>query len=76
MANTTTDQDETDQELREAFQMLDIGDKGHISTKELGRVMSKLGVDLTDEEISGMIKEADFDGDGFINYEGKLKTTT
>ena len=56
--------------------MLDIGDKGHISTKELGRVMSKLGVDLTDEEISGMIKEADFDGDGFINYEGELKTTT
>ena len=72
MANTTTDEDEAAAELREAFQMLDIGDRGHISATELGRVMSKLGVDLTEEEISGMIKEADFDGDGFINYDGEV----
>ena len=34
--------------------------------------MSNLGEKLTDEEVEEMIKEADIDGDGMINYDGKL----
>ena len=32
--------------------------------------MLNLGEKLTDEEINDMIREADSDGDGMINFEG------
>lgn len=32
--------------------------------------MTNLGEKLTDEEVEDMIKEADLDGDGLVNYEG------
>lgn len=33
--------------------------------------MTNLGEKLTDEEVQEMIKEADLDGDGLVNYNGK-----
>ena len=35
--------------------------------------MANLGEHLTDEELEEMIKEADMDGDGKINYEGMIR---
>ena len=43
---------------------------GYISAAELRHVMTNLGEKLTDEEVDEMIREADIDGDGQINYEG------
>ena len=43
---------------------------GFISAAELRHVMTNLGEKLTDEEVDEMIREADIDGDGQINYEG------
>lgn len=35
--------------------------------------MTNLGEKLSEEEVEDMIKEADIDGDGMVNYNGKLK---
>ena len=37
---------------------------------ELRNVMTSLGEKLTEEEVSEMMREADLDGDGFIDFEG------
>lgn len=42
-----------------------------ISSNELRHVMTSLGERLSEEEVDDMIKEADLDGDGMVNYEGK-----
>ncbi len=51
--------------------MFDKDGNGFISAAELRHVMTNLGEKLTDDEVDDMIREADLDGDGQINYEGK-----
>ncbi|TVU45101.1 hypothetical protein EJB05_04574, partial [Eragrostis curvula] len=53
-----------DEELKEAFEVLDKDQNGFISPTELRTVMVSLGEKMTDEEVEQMIKEADTDGDG------------
>jgi Ca2+-binding EF-hand superfamily protein len=60
---------DTEEELSEAFRVLDRDTNGYISSHELKHVMLALGEKVTDEEVDEMIKEADIDGDGFINYQ-------
>ena len=35
------------------------------------QVMKKLGENLSDADVEQMIREADIDGDGQINYDGQ-----
>uniref|UniRef100_A0A8C4NMR1 Calmodulin 2 n=1 Tax=Eptatretus burgeri TaxID=7764 RepID=A0A8C4NMR1_EPTBU len=69
-----------EEEVREAFRLnvflhyvrgwcLDRMGIGFISAAELRHVMTNLGEKLTDEEVDEMIREADIDGDGQVNYE-------
>jgi calmodulin len=58
-----------EQHLREMFELYDDDGSGGIDQHELRSLMAQLGVDLTDEELSAMIAEADADGDGDIDYE-------
>jgi len=60
---------DSDEELREAFKVFDKDQNGYISAAELRHVMINLGEKLTEEEVQLMIKEADTDGDGQVNYE-------
>merc|ERR1712094_122908 len=60
---------DTEEELVEAFKVFDRDGNGFISAAELRHVMTNLGEKLTDEEVDEMIREADVDGDGQINYE-------
>jgi calmodulin len=69
MAHSQTD--DADGDLREAFSVFDKDNSGKISAAELRHVMTNLGEKLTDEEVDEMIREADIDGDGQVNFEGK-----
>jgi len=42
----------------------------HISVAELRHVMTNLPEKLTVADVDEMIREADLDGDGTVNYEG------
>ena len=70
MARKMKDTD-TEEELREAFRVFDKDGNGFISAAELRHVMTNLGEKLTDEEVDEMIREADTDGDGQVNYDGQ-----
>lgn len=72
MARKMKDTD-SEEEIREAFRVFDKDGNGFISAAELRHVMTNLGEKLTDEEVDEMIREADIDGDGQVNYEGKRK---
>lgn len=61
---------DTEAELREAFAVFDKDGDGFIGATELQSVMSQLGENLTLEDVHSMIREADQDGDGRINYKG------
>lgn len=51
--------------------MFDKNNDGMISSVELRHVMTNLGERLSEEEVDDMIREADLDGDGMVNYDGK-----
>lgn len=55
--------------------MFDKDKDGLISSSELRHVMTNLGERLSEEEVDDMIKEADLDGDGMVNYEGRCTRT-
>ena len=64
-----------EQELREAFRVFDKNGDGFISAEELRIVMTSLGERLTDKEVDDMLKEADSNNDGKIDYSGELINT-
>ena len=67
MARKMRDTDSED-EIREAFKVFDRDNNGFISAAELRHVMTSIGEKLTDDEVDEMIREADQDGDGRIDF--------
>ncbi|XP_038907158.1 calmodulin-2/4-like [Benincasa hispida] len=63
-------EEETEEKLKEAFKVFDKNQDGYISANELSHVclMLNLGEKLTDEEVLQMIRDADLDGDGQVDY--------
>ena len=64
----TEDKDKA-QELREAFTVMDTDGDGSISGEDLGKVLSQLGICVTEEEIQEMIRVADKTGEGKVNID-------
>ncbi|CAI9098832.1 OLC1v1035552C1 [Oldenlandia corymbosa var. corymbosa] len=59
----------SEEELIKSFEEFDKGKKGFISAADLRHVMTTYGDTLTDEEADEMIKEADPDDTGIIDYK-------
>lgn len=64
--------DEVKMELKKAFQVFDLNKDGFISRAELQSVLTKMGETLTEKEVDEMMEKADKNGDGKIDYDGKL----
>jgi len=57
-------------ELQESFRVFDKGGDGFICTSELRQVLVNLGESLSDDELEAMLREADVNGDGRVDYNG------
>ena len=68
MARKMKDTD-SEEEIREAFRVFEKDGNGFISAAELHHIMINLGEKLPDVEVDEMLREADIDGDGQVNYE-------
>lgn len=56
-------------ELVAAFQVFDKDGSGSVSPSELRSVLISLGQKHSDEEIDEMVRHADLDGNGSIDYQ-------
>nr|8OSI_A Chain A, mNeonGreen,Calmodulin,Protein kinase domain-containing protein [synthetic construct] len=59
---------DTEEEIRELCKVFDRDNDGFIVAAELRHAMTSIGEELTDDEVDEMIREADQDGDGRIDY--------
>ena len=64
---------DTEEELLEAFKVFDRDGNGYITSHELRYIMTNLGEGLTPEEVEEMVKDADLDTDGQIDYDEFVK---
>ena len=65
-----SNESDTDDELRRAFDIFDADNSGFIDREELKAVMTKLmGASLSEEELDAMMKEADTNSDGLVSFE-------
>jgi calmodulin len=72
----TRDLNDQVENLRRTFEIFDTDGSGKISSTELKQVMEKLGEELDDFQISEMIREADKDGDGEIDFDEFVRMVT
>jgi len=62
-----------EEEMRQAFRIFDIDGNGFVDASELKLTMANLGENLTDKDVKNMLKIADRNKDGRIDYEGLCK---
>ncbi|XP_070504182.1 calmodulin-like [Chironomus tepperi] len=69
MANIVKSPVDEEQEIWDAFRVFDKDNDGFVSIEELKYVLTNLGEKLTDQEMNEILKDADADGDGKLNFE-------
>jgi len=55
---------------RQAFRVFDIDGDGLIDADELRQTMANLGEQLSETDVRAMIREADRNGDGKVDFDG------
>uniref|UniRef100_A0A8C9YEI8 Calcium binding protein 5b n=1 Tax=Sander lucioperca TaxID=283035 RepID=A0A8C9YEI8_SANLU len=64
-------------ELKDAFREFDIDGDGSITSEELKHAMKKLlGENTSKKEIEAVVREADNNGDGTVDFEGEIQVHT
>ena len=63
-------------ELKKAFQVMDSNGDGVVTKEELKNLLKGLGEDVTDDIVDEMIKIADENGDGKIQFEEFVTAAT
>jgi calmodulin len=74
VAANMRDPDDIAEEIKKAFKAIDRQKKGYLLIAELRDFLTNIGDYLNDEEVDEMIKIADFDQSGQINYEKFVET--
>lgn len=59
----------TESELIKAFELYDEDGGGTITRDEIKKIIDLIGEDMTESEIEELVREADIDGDGEIDYK-------
>ncbi|XP_064485199.1 calmodulin-like [Ornithodoros turicata] len=63
-------------DLRDAFRVFDRDGHGFITSAELRHIVTTLGERMTDEEADQLIRDADTNNEGHIDYEELIKLLT
>ena len=63
-------------ELKKAFEVMDTNKDGVVTKDELTTLLKNLGENVSDDVIDEMIKIADENGDGKIQFEEFVKAAT
>jgi calmodulin len=58
-----------DEELWFAFKKFDLDNSGYITVAELRKILTNIGQNFTEAQISNMVASVDRDGDGRLNFQ-------
>ena len=61
---------EAEADVVEAFRTFDADGDGLLTPADCRRLLARVGVSLSDSELTAFISRADVDEDGMINYQG------
>jgi Ca2+-binding EF-hand superfamily protein len=61
--------DDTEEEISEAFKIIDRDSKGYINRHSIKSIINYLGENLSEEEIEDLFTEYDTDKDGQLSYD-------
>lgn len=62
----------SDEDIEKCCKVFDVFDNGYITIKDLQRVFTSLGQNLTDEELNDMLVMIDpGNDDGLVEFQGK-----
>eukprot|EP00906_Rhabdomonas_costata_P016358 RCo023460 len=76
MSRKMHDTEDTEEEIKAAFDFFDEDHDQCVSAAELRRVMNNLGEKISEEEAEEMIREADVDNDGKVGWQDFLRMMT
>ncbi|XP_064622659.1 uncharacterized protein LOC135484891 [Lineus longissimus] len=71
MAQKMKEAQQTDEIMQEAFKMFDSGTKGYIGAEDVKQMLGIWGEEISMQDVRALMKEADNDGDGKIDFEGR-----